>query len=139
MSGVRQPGESWTLTDVTLVVKKDDLDPDSVTARLGLHPSAVRLPGVDRWNPAGDTDGQWRLQCDERTTRVLSEQLDVVLRAAEGCSRVLEMLRSEGCETSIIISGFAGNDSQIIFSGEEMARISRLQTPVKIIPNVNER
>ncbi|MEV7870220.1 DUF4279 domain-containing protein [Streptomyces sp. NPDC088124] len=127
------------MTDVTLVVKKDDLDPDSVTARLGLQPSAVRLPGVDRWDPGGDADGQWRLQCDERTTRIFSEQLDVILRAAEGCARVLEMLRAEGCETTIIVSGFAGNDSQIVFSGDEMARISRLQTAVKIIPNINER
>ncbi|MFC9427807.1 DUF4279 domain-containing protein [Streptomyces sp. NPDC056987] len=124
---------------MTLVVKKDDLDPDSVTGRLGLRPSAVRLPGVDRWNPAGDTDGQWRLQCDERTTRIFSEQLDVILRAAEGCARVLEILRAEGCETFIVISGFADDDSQIVFSGEDMARISRLQTSVKIIPNVNER
>ncbi|MFJ2557707.1 MULTISPECIES: DUF4279 domain-containing protein [unclassified Streptomyces] len=139
MSDIRQPGDSWILTAVTLVVKKDDLDPDSVTERLGLIPSDVRLPGVDRWNPAGDTDGQWRLQCDERTSRILSEQLDVILRAAEGCTRVLEMLRAEGCETTIVISGFAGNGSQIIFSGDEMARIYRLQTPVKIIPNINER
>ncbi|MFE3739443.1 DUF4279 domain-containing protein [Streptomyces sp. NPDC059134] len=121
------------------MIKKYDLDPDSVTEHLGLTPSAVRLPGVDRWNPTGDTDGQWRLQCDERTTRTFSEQLDIILRAAEGCVRVLEMLRAEGCETAIIISGFAGNDSQIIFSAEEMARMSRLQTPVKVIPNVNER
>ncbi|MFJ5221833.1 DUF4279 domain-containing protein [Streptomyces sp. NPDC088400] len=124
---------------MTLVVRKSDLDPDAITERLGLQPSAVRMPGIDRWNPQGETDGQWRFQCDERTTRNFSEQLDVVLRASETCAQVLAMLSAEGCNVSLSIGGFADNDSQISFSAHEMVRISRLGIPLILTPNLNER
>lgn len=139
MKSELRSGESWTLTDVTLVVRKSDLDPDAVTERLGLQPSSVRMPGIDRWDPKGETDGQWRYQCDERTTRVFSEQLDVVLRASERCARVLAALGAEGCNVALSIGGFADNDSQLSLSVHEMARISRLGIPLILIPNLNER
>jgi Domain of unknown function (DUF4279) len=139
MKSELRPGESWTLTDVTLVVRKRDLDPDAVTERLGLRPSSVRIPGIDRWDPKGETDGQWRFQCDERTTRIFSEQLDVVLRASERCARVLATLSAEGCTILLAIGGFADNDSQISFSAHEMVRISRLGIPLILTPNLNER
>ncbi|MFK4224075.1 DUF4279 domain-containing protein [Streptomyces sp. NPDC019890] len=132
-------GESWVLTDVTLIIKKSDLDPDVITARLGLKPSAVRPPGPDRWDPRGDTDGQWRLQCDERTTRVFSEQLDAILRAAEGCDRILASMKVEGFDISLAVGGYADNDSQLSFSASEMTRISRLGLPLVLTPNLNER
>ncbi|MFE3142251.1 DUF4279 domain-containing protein [Streptomyces scopuliridis] len=130
---------SWVLTTVALIVKKSDLDPNSVTEKLGLQPSAVRMPGIDRWNPEGDAAGQWRLQCDEHTTRAFPEQLDIILRAAEGCADTLAALRAEGCEVTIVVRGFADNDSQVSFSAGEMARVSRLNIPLKIIPNLNAR
>ncbi|MFD7086550.1 DUF4279 domain-containing protein [Streptomyces sp. NPDC059896] len=130
---------SWVLTAVALIVKKSDLDPNSITERLALQPSAVRMPGVDRWNPEGSAAGQWRLQCDEHTTRVFSEQLDTILRAAEGCAGTLAMLRAEGCDVTITVRGFADNDSQVSFSADEMTRASRLKIPLKIIPSLNAR
>ncbi|MEW2081615.1 DUF4279 domain-containing protein [Streptomyces sp. NPDC005283] len=139
MSNDFRAGESWVLTDVALIIKKSDLDPDVITARLGLKPSAVRLPGPDRWNPRGDTDGQWRLQCDERTTRIFSEQLDSILRAAEGCHRILASMRAEGFDVMLAIGGYADNDSQLSFSASEITRISRLGLPLTLIPNLNER
>ncbi|MFE4367341.1 DUF4279 domain-containing protein [Streptomyces sp. NPDC056835] len=129
----------WVLTAVALTVKKNDLDPDSVTDRLGLRPSAVRMPGIDRWNPEGDPAGQWRLQCDERTTRVFSEQLGTILRVAEECADTLAILRAEGCEVTITVRGFADNDSRILLSADELARASRLKIPLAFIPNLNSR
>ncbi|MFD3652530.1 DUF4279 domain-containing protein [Streptomyces sp. NPDC058620] len=140
MTGNPHPEELWTLTDVTLVVKKSDLDPGHVTEFLGLQPSAVKAPGFDRWAPpGGDTDGQWRLRCDEHTTRNFTEQVDIILQAAERRAKELASLRSEGCETLLAVEGFADNDSQISFSAQAMGRICRLGLSLKLTPNLNER
>ncbi|UUN27462.1 DUF4279 domain-containing protein [Streptomyces sp. FIT100] len=122
-----------------MIIKKSDLDPEAITQRLGIEPSATRAPGPDRWGPPGDTDGQWRLQCDERTTRIFSEQLDVILKAAEGCAQILAMLRSEGFEVTLVVRGYADNDSQLSIPAAGMARISRLGVPLTLRPSLSER
>ncbi|NUK20290.1 DUF4279 domain-containing protein [Streptomyces lunaelactis] len=124
---------------MTLAIKKGDLDPGEITRRLNLQPSAVRLPGPDRWDPRGDTDGQWRLQCDERTTKVFSEQLDVILSAIEGQAQILGALKVEGCNVELAVSGYGDNDSQLSFSNSEMARVSRLGIPLTLTPSLSER
>ncbi|WP_328860944.1 DUF4279 domain-containing protein [Streptomyces sp. NBC_00306] len=139
MNQQARPGESWTLTDVTLLIQKPDLDPEDVTRRLDIQPSAVRNPGVDRWGPPGETSGQWRLQCDERTTRTFSEQLHFILAAAEGRTSVLQSLNAEGCEISIVIGGYAANDSQLSLTAAELIRLARLDIPLTLTPSLSER
>ncbi|MFF2526645.1 DUF4279 domain-containing protein [Streptomyces liangshanensis] len=129
----------WVLTDVSLVVKKHDLDPDVITERLGLHPSEAWAPGVDRWNPGGDTDGVWLLQHDEHVARDFSVQLDATLRAAEGCAPVLDALKAEGYKVMLAVYGFTDHDGQLSFSADDMARIARLKIPLRLVPNLNAR
>ncbi|MER5984737.1 DUF4279 domain-containing protein [Streptomyces sp. NPDC001787] len=121
------------------MVKKSDLDPDEVTARLGLEPTAVRAPGEDRWGPPGEIDGQWRLQCDERTTRKLSEQLDEILLLAEHCAPQLREMMAEGCEVCLAVHGFADNDSRAFFSSPVVSRVASLGVPLLLKPNLNAR
>ncbi|MEU0272793.1 DUF4279 domain-containing protein [Streptomyces sp. NPDC006307] len=134
-----KPAGHWRLTDVALVIRKADLDPDTITARLDLPPSAVKAPGIDRWNPGGDTDGQWRYQCDERTTRRFSEQLDIVLKAAEQRGPILGSLQQEGFDLALLVRGFASHDAHVLFSPLEMQRIARLNMPLSLVPSLNER
>ncbi|MGY3680412.1 DUF4279 domain-containing protein [Streptomyces sp. TE33382] len=134
-----QAGGEWVLTDVSLVVKKSDLDPDTVTARLGLEPTAVRPPGQDRWGPPGEIDGQWRLQCDERTARKLSEQLDEILPLVERCAPQLREMMAEGFEICLAVHGFADNDSRAFFSSTVVSRIASLGVPLVLKPNLNAR
>ncbi|MER6200938.1 DUF4279 domain-containing protein [Streptomyces sp. NPDC001586] len=130
---------AWVLTDVALVVEKGDLDPDAVTARLGLQPTAVRFPGVDRWGPPGDVAGRWRLTCDERTTRDLSGQLEHVLSAAEGCAVPLREMRAEGCDVRLAVYGFAGHGSHLLIPAPMISRVARLGLPLILTPNMNDR
>ncbi|MER5806776.1 DUF4279 domain-containing protein [Streptomyces sp. NPDC002033] len=138
-SELGRAGNPWVLTDVSLVVKRGDLDPDSVTARLGLQPTAVRMPGLDRWGPPGEVDGQWRLQCDDRTTREFSEQLDNILISAERCAAQLKEMMAEGFEVYLAIYGFANHESRVFFSSLAISRIASLGVPLVLTPNLNER
>ncbi|MGW2437158.1 DUF4279 domain-containing protein [Streptomyces sp. MT206] len=129
----------WVLTSASLVVKKSDLDPDAVSARLGLRPTAVRLPGADRWGPPGEVDGRWRLTCDERTTRDPTGQLEHLLSEAEGCASQLRMMQTEGFEVHLEIHGFAEHGSQFLVPAPLFSRISRLGVPLTLTPNLNAR
>ncbi|MEU9980528.1 DUF4279 domain-containing protein [Streptomyces sp. NPDC050856] len=131
--------DRWKLTDVALVIKKADLDPGEVTARLDLQPSAVKSPGIDRWNPGGGAEGQWRYQCDERTATDFSAQLDIVLKAAEQRSHILASLQEEGFEVFLLVGGFAAHDARLPFSSAELQRIARLNMSLRLLPNLNER
>ncbi|MEU9303069.1 DUF4279 domain-containing protein [Streptomyces sp. NPDC048269] len=129
----------WVLTDVSLVVRKADLDPGEVTERLGLQPTAVRAPGADRWGPPGETDGQWRLTSDERTARILPDQLREILSAAEGCEQELHALQREGCTVSLAVYGFAGHGARIFLPADTVSRLARLGFPLTVTPNLNDR
>ncbi|MDJ0341186.1 DUF4279 domain-containing protein [Streptomyces sp. H10-C2] len=131
--------QAWALTDVALVVKKSDLDPDSVTRILGLDPSGTCQPGVNRWNPGGETDGEWRFQIDERTSRVFSEQLDIILTVAEGKREEISSLAVAGCDVHLAVYGYAGHGSTLALSDGELGRLSALNIPLEITPNINER
>ncbi|NUK05622.1 DUF4279 domain-containing protein [Streptomyces lunaelactis] len=139
MNNDHQQGGAWVLTDVTLIIKGSELDPDEVTKELDIQPTAVRPPGPDRWGPPGEVDGQWRLQCNEHSTRILSEQLDTILTAAESRSNKLKAFLLEGFKVTLTIGGYADSDSQIILSPAELSRVARLGIPLILAPSLSER
>lgn len=139
MNSDHQQGASWVLTDVSLVVRGHDLDPDTVTGKLNLQPTGTRSPGPSRWGPPGDIDGEWRLQCDERSTRRFSEQLETILTAVEPHSEDLMELLANGISVTLTIRGYVDNDSQIILTPEEMRRVARLGIPLILAPSTSER
>ncbi|WP_374325019.1 DUF4279 domain-containing protein [Streptomyces sp. AP-93] len=138
-AGLHRTARPWVLTSVSLVVKKHDLDPDAVTARLGLQPTAVRLPGADRWGPPGEVDGRWRLTCDERTTRDPAEQLEQIVSAAEGCVSQLRLMQAEGSEVHLEVYGFADHGSEFLVPAPLFSRIAQLGVPLSLTPNLNSR
>ncbi|MQS39444.1 DUF4279 domain-containing protein [Streptomyces katsurahamanus] len=134
----RRTDATWTLPEVALIIKGADLVPDRITERLGLEPTSSRLPGANRWFP-GDTDGRWHFECDDRTTRIFSEQLDNVLSAVESRTEALASLRSEGYTVALTVWGYVDHDSQLAFSASDMARIARLNVPLSLSQSLSDR
>jgi hypothetical protein len=134
-----QQGAAWALTDVSLVVRGPDLDPDEVTKKLNIQPTGTRLPGPSRWGPPGDVDGEWRLQCDERSTRVFPEQLDTILTAVEPHADDVRELPANDLSVTLAIRGYVDNDSQIALTPEQMRRVARLGVPLTLAPSTSER
>lgn len=129
----------WVLTDTALCIEKEDLDPDAVTAALGIRPSGTRKPGPSRWRPAGDTRGLWILECNERTSRDLGEQVAHVLSSIEPRKQELQKLITSGCHAYFRIRGFAGNGASCKLPSPVLARLAALGIQLKVSPNINER
>ncbi|MBT2367124.1 DUF4279 domain-containing protein [Streptomyces sp. ISL-10] len=124
---------------MSLVVKGHDLDPDTVTSKLDLQPTGTRSPGHSRWGSPADINGEWRLRCDERSTRRFSEQLETILTAVEPHSKDLIELLANDISVTLTIRGYVDNDSQIILTPEEIRRVARLGIPVVFAPSTSER
>ncbi|MEU4110408.1 DUF4279 domain-containing protein [Streptomyces sp. NPDC027717] len=129
----------WALTDVSLVIKGRDLRPEEVTPFLELEPTGFRDPGPGEWDDPSDVDGQWRIGCDERTSRDFHAQLDTVLSVAEGKRVELRQLADRGYAVTINLFGFAGNDATLSLGPEEIKRIALLGFPLRVAPSMNER
>ncbi|MDT0443367.1 DUF4279 domain-containing protein [Streptomyces johnsoniae] len=128
----------WAGTDATLVVRKDDLDPQAVTARLGLDPTATRLPGPARLRPAGDPSGLWLYQCSTAALG-LPEQIDRVVDAVEERAGVLHELAAEGHEVTLTAFGFVGNGSVLEIMPQTALRIASLGIPLELRVSGSER
>ncbi|MDT0346683.1 DUF4279 domain-containing protein [Streptomyces litchfieldiae] len=129
---------SWVDTDATLVVRKDDLDPEAVSTRLALAPTATRLPGPDRWNPAGDPAGLWLLRCADRALG-LPEQLDRVVDAVFDRAEVLRELAAEGYDVTLSVFGRVGPGAMLELPPETALRIASLGIPLELRVSNNER
>ncbi|WP_267242797.1 DUF4279 domain-containing protein [Streptomyces sp. PR69] len=132
-------GESWTLTTVSIEVETGDVDPEVVTQRLGLTPTGVWRPDAGIQSIKSEIGAYWLLECDDRTTRVFSEQLDEILKAAERVSSKLSELQDEGFAVALVIRGYADHDSQLLISASNMMRISRLGIPLVMQPSLSDR
>ncbi|MGW5445343.1 DUF4279 domain-containing protein [Streptomyces asiaticus] len=130
---------AWVLTDAALCIEKDDLDPDSVTAVLGIQPSGIRKPGRTQWRPAGDANGLWILECNDRTTQDLHEQVEHVLAVMESKRQELHNLISSGCDAYFRIYGFVGNGATFKLSPSTLAQLASLDIDLRILPNVSQR
>ncbi|MEU7135380.1 DUF4279 domain-containing protein [Streptomyces sp. NPDC046261] len=127
------------LTVASLTIEKPDLDPGTVTSALGIKPTCTRMPGPSRWRPADDTDGLWMLECDRRTAEDPVEQLSHVLSLVEPKSAELAALQTCGHRVSLEIRGYAGDGATLVIPHALLTRITHLNIPLKVIPNVNER
>ena len=129
----------WVLTEVSLVVKGRDLRPEEITPFLDIEPTGVRNPGPGKWDRPGEVDGQWRISCDERTSRDFHEQLDNILSTVERKQVELAHLAEQGYEVTVSLFGFSGNDSALSLRSEEIKRIALLGFPLRVAASMNER
>ncbi|MEV6721078.1 DUF4279 domain-containing protein [Streptomyces xanthochromogenes] len=129
----------WVMTEAALIVTGPDMDPSVVTRELALDATSTRSPGFDRWDTTGSTDGRWRLEFDDDSSRDFSLQMDAVLSVAEEKRVEIESLTSQGNEAVLAVSGFAGHDCSLPFSAQQMARAASIGIPLVLIPNLNER
>ncbi|PRH77508.1 hypothetical protein C6N75_19915 [Streptomyces solincola] len=130
----------WAVPATDFIIQGSELNPDHVTAFLGIEPTKANPPGDDPWGPPGRQDGRWVLGCDEWSTRDLSEQLDTVLTPVEARSGLVHSLLAEpGVRAVIRISGYAENDAQIMLSAAEVLRLARLGVPLVLAPSLSER
>ncbi|WP_189943934.1 DUF4279 domain-containing protein [Streptomyces aurantiogriseus] len=129
----------WVLTDVSLVIKGRDLHPEEITPFLDIGPTGVRNPGPSKWGRPGEIDGQWRISCDERTSRNFHEQLDSILSTAERKRTELRQLAEQGYEVTVSLLGFSGNESTLALQPEEIKRIAILGFPLTVAASMNER
>ncbi|MER7149663.1 DUF4279 domain-containing protein [Streptomyces lydicus] len=130
-----QAPQDWVLTDVALIIKSPGLDSTMLTRCLGITPTLVVEPGTDPRDPAGE----WRFQCDERTTRDFRQQLDIVLSSVEPKQGELQRLSSGGYDVHLRVYGFTHDEAFIGFSHEEWERISGLGVSLELAPNTNAR
>ncbi len=130
---------SWVLTEVSLVIKGRDLRPEEITSFLAIEPTGVRNPGLGKWDRPGETDGQWRISCDERTSRDFHAQLDRILSVAERKRTELRRLAERGYEVTVSLFGFSGNGSTLALQSEEIQRIALLGFPLRVVASMNER
>ncbi|WP_179082636.1 DUF4279 domain-containing protein [Streptomyces rectiverticillatus] len=129
----------WVLSSVSLTIEKPDLDPGTVTAVLGIEPTATRVPGPSRWRPAEDTNGLWMMECDQRTAKDPDEQLAHVLALTDPKSAELAALQQSGHEISLEVRGYAGDGAMFAIPHALLVRIAHLGIPLKVVPNINER
>jgi hypothetical protein len=134
-----RPSSQWVLSSVTLVVRGAELDPADVTRQLSVEPTASRPAGFDRWARPGDTDGQWRLEIDDRATREFDEQLESVLSLAEQKRTELRALRDAGHSVQIAVRGYADNDSQLFLPAETIGRLTHVGVTLVLNPSLSER
>ncbi|WP_326598224.1 DUF4279 domain-containing protein [Streptomyces sp. NBC_01803] len=129
---------AWVGTNAALVVRKDDLEPQAVTERLGVTPTGTRMPGPDRWRPGGDEAGLWLFECHE-TRKSLPEQVDEVLDAFTAKADELRALVDEGYNVTLTLFGFVGDGSVVELSSEATARIASLGIPLEVGISTSER
>lgn len=129
----------WVLTDVSLVIRGRDLRPEEITSFLDIAPTGVRNPGPSKWDRPGEIDGQWRVSCDERTSRDFHEQLDSILSIVERKRTALRQLAEQGHEVTVSLFGFSGNESTLALQSEEIKRIALLGFPLRVAASMNER
>ncbi|MEU0051523.1 DUF4279 domain-containing protein [Streptomyces sp. NPDC006309] len=137
MGAIEKP--HWVLTEVSLVIKGRDLRPEGITSFLGVEPTGVRNPGPSKWDRPGEIDGQWRISCDERTSRDFHEQLDSILSVAERKRTELGQLVEQGYEVTVNLFGFSGNDCTLALQPEEIKRIALSGLPLRVAASMSER
>lgn len=121
----------WVLSDVELVVSKDDLNPQEVTERLGLTPTGTRLPGPSRWEPPGEEAGLWLFGCADRDLS-LAEQLNRVLDAVEPRVESLQGLLSDGFDVTLKLVGNVGRGAMTKLPEHAVARVAALGIPLDV-------
>ncbi|MFF8974416.1 DUF4279 domain-containing protein [Streptomyces sp. NPDC014995] len=129
----------WVLTDVSLVIKGRDLQPEEITSFLGIEPTGVRNPGPNKWSRPGEVDGEWGINCNSNVSRDFHEQLDNILSTVESKRTELAQLAEQGCEVIVDIYGFSGNDCTLTLRPVELKRIALLGFPLRVAANMNER
>jgi hypothetical protein len=131
-------GRNWGNTSAELVIRRDDLDPATVTTRLALEPTSSRLPGPDRWRPGGDSSGVWSFECHDAVLS-LPEQMELVLDVAEPRIDELVSLRDEGFDVALTVFGFIGNGAVLELSSAIVQRLAAVGLPLELAVNTNAR
>ncbi|RKN39259.1 DUF4279 domain-containing protein [Streptomyces hoynatensis] len=113
----------WAQLAVTLLVSGADLDPGSVTERLGVPPDFSRAPGAVPAFRAGA--GCWGLVADAPGTS-LPSLLDALLARVRPLSAQLRALRAEGHRVSIDVSGLVESGAELTLPPDVLSRVNEL-------------
>ncbi|WP_431047639.1 DUF4279 domain-containing protein [Streptomyces sp. P1-3] len=124
---------------MSLVVESPNLDPDVVTERLAIEPTSKRMPGPSKWRSPEDVNGLWLLECDERTSRKLDEQVERILSAITAKGAELRALQADGCEVYLDVFGFVGNGATFQLPAEVVARMAEIGIPLRVAASTSER
>ncbi|GAA3855285.1 DUF4279 domain-containing protein [Streptomyces sedi] len=130
---------SWTAATAKLVVRGDDLEPDAVSALLGLTPSSVKAPGPDQRAPEGDAAGLWALAAGPWRKQSLAEQLEELSEVVEAHADGLRELRESGCEVRVVAFGFVGSVAHLEVSTECVRRLGAQGVSLHLDPSSNSR
>ncbi|MDK1473072.1 DUF4279 domain-containing protein [Streptomyces sp. 549] len=138
MHPFRDSEYEWVLTSVALVVEEDSLNPEYVTEILQVQPTSSGKPSISPWWPE-PLPGSWAWEVNEHTSRDFTTQLNQALEIIEQKRGELKLLTNEGIDVYLHIYGFAGNNSAVTISGDQMRKLSLAGIPVLFSPNTNER
>lgn len=124
--------------DVGLYLRGDELDPDAVTALLGINASKARIKGETRHTPTGQQitakTGVWYLDLNTESG-ALRDRLALLKRKLGSFGDKLTNIPGvQTAEISVFIAlprnGRGGGDYEFFLTSEDMASVSSLGIPL---------
>ncbi|MEV7230115.1 DUF4279 domain-containing protein [Polymorphospora sp. NPDC051019] len=130
----------WGGPTLTLKITKSDLDPEAVTRRLRLTPTASAGPGFDPYAPLSGSDGRWFLDSDTsgRASQFTTAAGDLLVRLTAASAAIRDLV-DEGYSVQLIVRGYSGPRSTALVAPEVLRRIADLGLPLVVVPSTNER
>lgn len=128
----------WILVTISLAIRKIDLDPATVTERLGITPTRAGGPRNDGETPGKARYGFWYLEYYDDTSDDFSRLLDTILSAIEDKRDGIAELVAEGCTARLHVDGYTLCGT-LTFSARDIERISEINIPLILSPNTNAR
>ncbi|NNN37974.1 DUF4279 domain-containing protein [Streptomyces sp. S3(2020)] len=130
---------AWVETDVKLLVRKSDLDPDLLARELPLTPTAVSLPTDGSRSLGLPDEGVWSLAVHKRLPGGIDDQLRELLRQITPHASSISSLAARGYEVSINVSGFVGRGSTFSLAPDVISQVAALNIPFVVSPSTSER
>lgn len=123
---------------ISLVIRKIDLDPTTVTERLGITPTGAGGPRNDGETPGKARYGFWYLRYYYDTSNDFSRLLDTTLSAVERKRDSIAELVAEGYAAHLRVDGYTLYGT-LTFSARDIERISEINIPLILFPNTDAR
>ncbi|MER6188048.1 DUF4279 domain-containing protein [Streptomyces sp. NPDC021056] len=130
---------AWVETDVKLLIRKSDLDPDLLARELPLTPTAVSLPTDESRRLGLPDEGVWSLAVHKRLPGGIDDQLRELLQHIAPHAPSISSLTERGYEVSINVSGFVGRGSTFSLTPDVISQVAALNIPFIVSPSTSER
>jgi len=139
--GLVEVDENNYTIEVSLCVRGDELDPDEVTAALGVTPSSSQRKGQRVVDPATlrrvtDRTGEWRLRADSGSGLVSDHVSALLSRISVDASGIEGLARVEAALIDIVVTVPAdergGGHCEFDFSADLLAALARTGLPIQV-------